>query len=402
MMDLTEEEVSMLDGEHGTGVQKAMEILNVLGKIYNAERMVEIKSAQVSGVSYKNLGDAGLEFLGDLAGKGARVRITTTLNPAGMDLRDWKRMGISREFAEKQLRVIGTFRRMGVEITCTCTPYLAGNLPEYGEHIAWSESSAVSYANSVIGARTNRESGISALAAAMTGRTPSYGYHLDENRLANCVIDVRCSLKNTADFCSLGYIIGKRIGNRIPYFRGIKKASNDQLKALGAAMAASGAIALYHIEGITPEAIRSDMISENPEEIVIDSLKDGYGALNSGVEKIDLVAIGCPHVSLEEIQRIVNLIDNRKLKTELWVMTSRNVEGLAAKDGLVEKIENSGARIISDTCIIVAPVEDLGFKTIATNSGKTAFYAPSYCNVKVRFGSLEKCIRAALTGVWIE
>ena len=140
MMDLTEEEVSMLDGENGAGVQKAMEILTALGKIYNAERMVEIKSAQVSGVSYKNLGDAGLEFLGNLAEKGARVRVKTTLNPAGMDLRHWKRMGISREFAENQLRVIETFRKMGVEITCTCTPYLAGNLPGYGEHIAWSEN----------------------------------------------------------------------------------------------------------------------------------------------------------------------------------------------------------------------------------------------------------------------
>jgi len=178
---LTRLEERMLAGEYGYAAQKAMEILVALGKIYGAERMIEIRSAQISGVSYSNLGEEGLEFLLKLAEDGC-VRVPTTLNPCGMDLEEWREMGIPEDFAEKQLRVIEAYRRLGVEPTLTCTPYLAGNMPEFGDHVAWSESSAVIYINSVIGARTNREGGPSALAAAITGRTPLYGLHLDDAR----------------------------------------------------------------------------------------------------------------------------------------------------------------------------------------------------------------------------
>jgi predicted aconitase len=179
-MQLTKQEQKMLDGEEGYAVRKSMEILVALGEIYGAKNLIKVGSVQVAGVSYHNLGDAGLEFLNELAVDG-KVRVLTTLNPAGMDLENWKQLGISPEFAEKQNLVIDAFKRMGILISCTCTPYLIGNLPLYGEHIAWSESSAVTFANSVLGAKTNREGGPSALAAAFVGKTPCYGLHLDEN-----------------------------------------------------------------------------------------------------------------------------------------------------------------------------------------------------------------------------
>ena len=182
-MDLTPEEQEMLAGAQGQATRKAMEILVALGTIYGAERMVPVTSVQIAGVSYDNLGEAGLQFLAEMADGGGQARVLTTLNPAGMDIENWQALGISPEFAESQQRVIDAFARMGVVTTCTCTPYLSGNVPHFGEHIAWAESSAVCYANSVLGARTNREGGPSALAAALTGRTPAYGYHLDEGRL---------------------------------------------------------------------------------------------------------------------------------------------------------------------------------------------------------------------------
>ncbi len=392
-MELTKEEQSMLDGGQGEGVQKAMEILLALGKIYGAGRFIPVSSAQVAGVSYKNLGQAGLEFLEDWANKGARVRIPTTLNPAGIDINNWKKLGISEEFAEKQTRVIEAYKKMGIQPSCTCTPYLAGNVPKQGEHVAWSESSAVSYANSVIGARTNREGGPSALAAAIVGRTPEYGLHLDENRKPNLLVEVKCELNSISDFGALGYTVGKSAGNSIPYFKGIRKTDSDQLKSLGAAMAASGAVALYYIEGITPAR---ELGTTTAETLTIETLLDGYDALNSDTNEIDLVAIGCPHASLNELKKISNLLDGKTVKSELWITTSRKI--MDAAD--TKKIESSGAKVVADTCMVVAPVEELGFKTMATNAGKAAFYAPSHCNLSVRFGNLEQCINAAVTGKW--
>ena len=399
-MKLTREEKLMLDGKFGKSVKKAIEILIALGKIYNAERMVRIGSAQISGISYKNIGDAGIEFLEEFLSD-AKVRVKATINPCGMDTEKWKSLKISNKFAEKQFRIINLFKKIGVGIDCSCTPYLIGNKPGFNEHIAWSESSAIVYANSVLGARTNRESGISALAAAITGRTPMYGYHLDENRRANFLINVKCKLESISDFAALGYIVGNKIGNNIPYFRGIERVDWDKLKALGASMAASGAIALYHIENITPEAKIKNMLRSEFREITIESIDDAYIKLNSTRDReIDLVAIGCPHLSINEIEYIANLLKDKKVVTKLWLMTSRKTMELAMKRNLIERIVRSGAEVISDTCLLVMPIENLKIKTIATNSGKLSFYLPSYCNIDVRFGSIEKCIRSALTGVW--
>src|SRR3990170_1792819 len=252
-MYLTKEEERMLDGEEGYAVKKSIEILVALGNIYGAEKLISVGSVQVAGVSYHNLGDAGLEFLNELARDG-KVKVLTTLNPAEMDLEDWKKLGISEEFAVKQNLIIDAFRKMGIIISCTCTPYFIGNLPRYGEHIAWSESSAVTFANSVIGARTNREGGPSALAAAFVGKTPCYGLHLDENRFPDVHVQVNAELHKLSDWGALGYAIGKKAENKIPYITGIKEADLDELKSFCASVVTYGAKPLFFMQNITPGA----------------------------------------------------------------------------------------------------------------------------------------------------
>jgi hypothetical protein len=401
-MNLTSEERAMLSGEFGSGVKRAMEIVVALGNVYGAKELVPVKSVQVSGVSYKNIGDAGLEFLKEWAEKGARVRVPTTLNPAGMDLKSWREMGIPEDFALKQMELLEAFREMGVALTCSCTPYLIGNVPGLGEHIAWSESSAVCFANSILGARTNREGGPSALAAAIIGRTVKYGLHLDENRKASYVVEVRSRVKSEADFGALGYIVGNLLKNEVPYLRlateGLGERKN--LIALGAAMAASGAVALYHIEGVTPEAKWGDVIAKDAKTIAIDGLEDGYKALNSPIESIEFVCIGCPHASLTEIEEVALWLEGRRVKAKLWVTTSRRTKEEAEELGLVEKIKASGGEVWADTCPIVAPIEEMGFRSMATNSAKMALYASSYCGLEVRFGTLEMCLDAAVKGRW--
>lgn len=406
----------MLAGRCGPAAQKAMEIVVSLGQIYEAEDLVPVASVQVAGVSYKNLGKAGLEFLQGWARQGAKVRVPTTLNPAGMDLE--QELGFPEDFARRQAEIIAAFREMGVTVSCTCAPYLVGNPPRFGEHLAWSESSAVSFANSILGARTNREGGPGALAAAIAGRTARYGLHLEENRRPTHIVEVRCPMKSEADYGALGHLVGKMVGGGVPYFRGMedggwtigdKRYAIRELRALGAAMAASGAVALYHIEGITPEARRGIEFAPGAKTFIIESLAEAYAALNTSAEavrpahdeeEIDFVALGCPHASLMDIEEIASWVKGQNLKARLWVTTARQIKEEAARRGLVKIIEEAGGRVVADTCMVVAPVEVLGLRRMATNSAKAAFYAPSHCGLEVRFGPLEMCLEAALTGRW--
>jgi predicted aconitase len=397
------EERASLAGDLGPGVRKAMEIVVALGRIYGARRLVPVDSVQVAGVSYRNLGEAGLEFLREWADQGARVCVPTTLNPAGMDLRAWQELGFSESFAHRQLAVIDAYRRLGVRTTCTCAPYLVGNAPRLGQHVAWAESSAVSYANSVLGARTNREGGPSALAAAITGRTAAYGLHLDENRRATLRVLVRCPVRTLSDFGALGHLVGRAARNRVPYFtlKDLEGARSDAaLKALGAAMAASGAVALYHVAGITPEAGRPDILAPGHETLVVDDLQPALAALNSSVRKIDLVWFGCPHADLEEMAEVVRLLDGRRVKATLWITTARELRERANAEGLVAEVEASGGRVVADMCAVVAPMQELGFRTLATPSAKGATYVPSHAGLQVRYGTVGQCVEAAVTGVW--
>jgi len=394
-MQLTKEQERMLAGEHGEVVERNFRLLMRLGEIYDADRMIPVGSVQVAGVSYKSIGDPGLEFLEDLASKGAKVKVPTTLNPSGMDLEDWKELGFPEDFAEKQLQIMDAFKKMGIAMTATCTPYLVGNMPRFGEHIAWSESSAVSFANSMLGARTNREGGPSALAAALCGVTPNYGLHLDEKRKPTLLVKVNVELKDNSDFGALGYHVGKIVKDGIPYFNGIKKAELEQMKALGAAMAASGAVALYHVEKITPEA---HLMSPNGLEVIEvgeKELKEAYAKLNTG-ESPDIVILGCPHASLKEIAELAGKLEGKRLKKPVWICTARATKEAASRMGLVEKIEGAGGKVVADTCTVVSPIERMGFKCTAVNSGKAANYLPGFCKQAVVFNNIDELLKKVL------
>lgn len=394
MTQLTKEEQRMLDGEHGEAARQSMEILVALGKIYDAEKMIPVTSAQIAGVSYKTIGDAGLQYLQDLVDKGARVQIPSFLNPAGMDKEQWKQMKVPEAFAKKQIEVLDAYAAMGIIMTCTCTPYLVGIRPKLGEHIAWSESSAVAFANSVLGARTNREGGPSALAAAICGVTPEYGLHLNENRIAELVVDVQCEIKTNTDFGALGAIVGELAKNKNPAFIGIdeKIASEDKLKSLGASMAASGSVALFYAKGVTPEYV----VSNKPEKITITDkeIKAAKEKLASAItgDKPDLITLGCPHASIQEIKEVADLVKGKKLKCELWVCTARATKKVADSMGLTKIIEAAGGRIVADTCMVVCPLEEMGHKTTGANSGKAAKYLASLCRQKVVFKDLDELI----------
>ncbi|XES76456.1 MAG: aconitase X [Candidatus Bathyarchaeia archaeon] len=397
-MQLTKQEQRMLNGEEGYAVRKSMEILVALGDIFGAEKLIKVGSVQVAGVSYHNLGDAGLEFLNELA-KDGKVKVLTTLNPAGMDLENWRALGISEEFADKQNQVIEAFERMGILISCTCTPYLIGNLPRYGEHVAWSESSAVTFANSVLGAKTNREGGPSALAAAFVGKTPCYGLHLDENRVPDVQVQVNAELSKLSDWGALGYAVGKKAENKIPYITGIKEAEVDELKSFCASVVTYGAKPLFYMKGITPA---SETVQPPKDTVTIEpaDIKDAYDNINDQVSDIDFVCVGCPHCSIKEIAQIAELVEGKKVAagTELWVATSRTAKQLADKRGYTQVIEAVGGKFACDTCMAVAPLKGR-FKALATTSAKGCFYS-RHNLMKTKMGSLQECIEAAVSGKW--
>ncbi|MBE0526226.1 MAG: aconitase X catalytic domain-containing protein, partial [Candidatus Thorarchaeota archaeon] len=333
-LTLTTEEREMLEGKYGKATQKAMEIITTLGEIYGAERLIPVSSVQIAGVSYDNLGEAGLEYLSEMAEDG-RARVLTTLNPAGMDMQEWKKHGISGDFAKNQDRVVEAFERMGVITTCTCTPYLVGNLPHFGEHIAWAESSAVCFANSIIGALTNREGGPSALASALTGKTAEYGFHLEENRMAQVKYDVQAALSDTDDFGLLGQVIGTRTGKTIPYITGIERATTEELKSFCASIATYGGIAIFHMEGITPN---KTTIPDKTEVVTEEDLRAARIELDDEGTEIDFISVGCPHASIKEIAEIAKMLDGKKVadgKT-VWITTAKPTKDLAIKMGFYD------------------------------------------------------------------
>jgi len=395
-MYLTNAEEKMLAGEEGYALQKNMQILTALGDIFGADKMIPVSSVQVAGVSYYNLGDAGLEYLETLADQGAKARVKTTLNPAGMDLENWRELGIDEKFASKQKQLIDAFIRMGIIPSCTCTPYLVGNEPARGDHIAWSESSAVTYANSILGAMTNREGGPSALAAAVTGRTPSYGMHLQENRKPKVRVKIETKLTAVPEFGALGYFVGKKIGAKIPLFEGLEGTEVEPLKSLCASIATYGGTALFHLNDASYTA------NEAPGETLTVARSDIEGALralNDEAAEVDFVALGCPHCTLDEIKTIADLLQDRKVTREFWICTARQTMEEAEKFGYVQKIRTAGAKFACDTCMAVAPLKGR-FKVLATDSAKACYYGRGTNDFKTRIGTVEECVNAAVTGKW--
>lgn len=395
-MKLTTEEQDMLIGKYGKAAKKSMEILTTLGEIFDAENMVAITGVQIAGVSYANLGEAGLEYLSEMAEDG-KVRVLTTLNPAGMDRENWEVLGIDKEFAKNQNRAIDAFATMGIITTCSCTPYLIGNTPHFGQHLAWAESSAVCYANSVIGARTNREGGPSALAAAITGKTPRYGYHLEENRHGEVLIEVKAQIKGTDQFGVLGKIIGDKLGElgkKIPYITGISSATVEELKSFCASVATYGGTALFHMETITPEYDKYPRPDKISFGITQDDLNKTRSELIDEDLEIDFVSIGCPHASIHEIAKIANLLKGKRVKKEFWITTARPTKRIADEAGYSKIIENAGAKFAADTCCVVAPIKGR-FKGIMVDSAKACYYGRAKNKFKVKIGSIEKCIEEA-------
>jgi hypothetical protein len=385
-MYLDPEDEEILAGEKGETLQKMLELLVALGKVFGAERLVRIRSAQVSGASYKTIGEYGLAWLSSLD---ARAVVPAVLNPIGMPRGRWQEMGIEPAFAERQQAVIAEYERLGVNLDCTCTPYYLHETC-FGDHLAWSESSAVSYANSVIGARTNREGGPGALAAALVGKTPCYGLHLDKNRTPDVIIDVKSDEKDwgIARYGALGYHTGKMVGNKIPYFRGITP-NHDQLKALGAAMAATGAVALYHVNDVTPEARKNQYNLSGLEVIRIEPSE--IDRLFTDIP-VDAVAVGCPHCSPAELVDIARLLKGKTVTKPLYVFAAQGV--IDNNSITVNAIEKSGARVFADTCMVVSPVMEQ-YPAIMVNSGKALAYVPDMCGAVARIGSIEECVAVA-------
>lgn len=396
-MKLSQEDRDMLEGKYGKAVQKSMEILTTLGEIFDAENMIPVHGVQIAGVSYANLGEAGLEFLTEMA-KDGKVRVLTTLNPAGMDRENWQALGIDEEFAKNQNRAIDAFAKMGIITTCSCTPYLIGNAPHYGQHIAWAESSAVCYSNSVIGARTNREGGPSALAAALTGKTPNYGYHLDKNRHGQVLVKVNVPLKGTDEFGVLGKIIGDKLvalGKKIPYIEGVTAATVEELKSFCASVATYGGTALFYMEGITPEFNNYPKPKELEFEINQKEIDNARMELIDDDIEIDFVSIGCPHASIHEIAKLADLLKGKKVTKEFWITTARPTKKIADQAGYTKTIEDAGAKFAADTCCVVAPIKGR-FKGIMVDSAKACYYGRAKNKFKVKIGTIEDCVAEAI------
>jgi len=385
-MYLDQEDERILAGEQGETKAKMLELLVALGKVFGAERLVPIRSAQVSGASYKTIGEYGLQWLSSLD---AKAVVPAVLNPIGMPRERWEEMGVDPDFARKQQAVVAAYERLGIGLECTCTPYYL-HKTSYGDHLAWSESSAVSYANSVIGARTNREGGPGALAAALIGKTPCYGLHLMENRKPQVVVRVQADTRDwsIAHYGALGYHTGKLVGNRIPFFSGLNPDS-DRLKALGAAMAATGAVALYHVEGVTPEALKVPFEFSGLDVITVESeeIETLFKVL-----PVDAVAVGCPHCSPDELATIARLLNGRVVTKPMYVFAAQGVINTNLKT--VASIEKSGARVFADTCMVVSPVMEK-YSAIMVNSGKALAYVPDMCGAMARIGTIEECIAVA-------
>jgi predicted aconitase len=292
---------------------------------------------------------------------------------------------------------------MGVITTCTCTPYLSGNVPHFGEHIAWAESSAVCFANSVLGARTNREGGPSALAAALTGRTPAHGYHLDQNRVPGVTVRVEAASPpvsgETHWFGALAWAIGEKLAARhdqpVTYIQGIGRASLEGLKAFCASLATCAGAALFHMEGVTPEAagfrppVDSFAVSQAELEAAAAALNDAEP------EEVDFVSLGCPHLSIGEIARLAELLRGRRVVKEFWITTARSTRQLADRMGYTAIIEASGAKFAVDTCCVVAPIRGR-FQALATDSAKACYYASAKNKFKTLFLPFEAVVAQAL------
>lgn len=369
---LSKKEEDILKGEKGEILQLAMKILISVGKIFNATKLVPIKSAHISGISIQNIGEPGLKFLEKVSKE--KVLIQTTCNPGALDEKKWKKQNINEEYAIQQLKIYSFLRKMGVSSSFTCTPYFIGNKPIPNEFYSWGESSAVIVANSFFNAYTNREPGPLTIASALIGKTPYYGLLIKENRLET--VHVKIILKkrkevNLTNLSAIGYAIGEYIGEGVPLIDGIKLYSIEEYKSFGSALATSSNVSLFKF-------IRSNKSKLEKIELDEKDIKNIFEKFNSS-DKWDIGLIGCPHLSLKEIIGIYKLLRNKnnKIKRKVILYTSRKILEIANKLGYKREIEKKGVEFFADTCMVVSPIEKMNFEILAVDSCKAAHYLSS-------------------------
>jgi cis-L-3-hydroxyproline dehydratase len=409
MLTLSDRDREMLNGDHGPAPRLAMSILVRMAGVYDARELMDISHAHIDSTIY--LGDATLEFAERLASLGARVAVPTSLNVSGVDECGWKDWAVSPEWAAKAARQMLAYEEMGAVPTWTCAPYQTQMRPVFGQQIAWGESNAIAFANSVIGARTERYPDLLDICCAITGRVPAVGLHLTWNRAGQMLLrlgGVPFALQQDDQFFPvLGHLVGKLAGDLIPVIDGVLvKPAEDQLKAFSAAVASSGRVALFHIVGVTPEAPTLDAAFQGRTagqtiDITSADLRDARSELTTADgRELDMVILGSPHFSLAEFRQLAPLLEGKHAdpRVKFLITSSRLMKEMAAEAGVLAPIVGFGAQITLDTCILASPMLPPEIRTLMTNSAKYAYYAPSLLNTRVTFGSLADCVRSAIEG----
>ena len=409
MLELSARDHEMLNGVHGPAPRLAMSILVRMADVWDASELMDISQAHIDSTIY--LGDATLEFAERLASLGARVSVPTSLNVSGVDECGWKDWAVPAEWAAKAARQMLAYERMGAVPTWTCAPYQTKMRPSFGQQIAWGESNAIAFANSVIGARTERYPDLLDICCAITGRVPAVGLHLTVNRAGQMLlllVDVPHALQADDQFFAvLGHLVGMLAANRIPVVDGVEvQPAEDQLKAFAAAAASSGRVALFHMVGVTPEAPTLEAAFQGREgapaiAITMSDLQAARRELTTADGRdLDMVILGSPHFSLAEFRQLAPLVAGRRAdpRVKFLVTSSRLMKADAERAGVLAPIVAFGAEITLDTCILASPMLPPEIRTLMTNSAKYAYYAPSLLNTRVTFGSLADCVRSAVEG----
>lgn len=408
-LDLGMEELALLAGQSGAGCAMAMRLVCDSARLLNATSLVKVASAHIDGALYH--GDSGTLFAERLQELGANVSIRSTLNVGALDLTGCSTNRLPPHERDMAKRLMKAYLAIGCEPSWTCSPYQAGHRPALGSDVAWGESNAVVFCNSVLGARTNRYGDYLDIACAITGFAPKTGLHLAENRIATFIFDVSAlpmaAFADESFWPILGSLYGKRAGTAIGVVKGVPKhPGEDALKAFGAASASTGGVGLFHIAGVTPEApdVETILGGNLPREVMhitVADFSDQKRAMATvqGVRHIDAVAIGSPHLSLEECQRLDALIAGRELSVPFYACTGRHVLKDLESTGLRSALEKAGVIVVIDTCVVVTPImKELPSGVLMTNSGKFAQYAPGNTGYGVVFGSMAECVESAILG----
>jgi len=381
----------LLRGEGGEAKQFAMEIVTKVGDAVGADYLVPIKSAHVLA-HFSSLHEAGVDVLEKFADSGGRFAVPTSVDPASIDLQNWRSFGIPEEYARQQFRLCDAYAKLGGMRCWTCVQYQVCNFPKRGEVVAWAESSAVVFANSVLGCRSNKITSGLDISCAVLGLTPSFGMLKDENRAAGMAFKIGSGTPSDLDYRSIGFFVGRNAGSRVPALLGLPtKVGSDQVKHLGAAAAAAGPVTMIHLPGITPgsDSLSDAARGERVEEIEISrsDLQEIESDLNQTTETPDLVALGVPHLSAGELGELAKQLEGRKLKNgiKMYAYTSAQAFDMAERTGITSTIESAGARITHSTDAEISPLKQLGFSVVMTNSAKLAEIVSSEGEVKMRY-----------------